>query len=408
MKKIVAFSTYCTKGGAGKAALKFCQNLNDLGFDIELYTTELNFKKFDCTVNHNYIKKNKVTWKIIDSLIIRTLSITKRGLFSSAFIGSISNKDIDKIIKSADIVFIFWINDGFLSLTNIKHIINSNKKVFWRLSDEWPISNGFHYAENINTDSMTYVTRKLLFQLERYKILLCSSNNLTFIAPSKWIYNIAVNKSSFFEKTKYIPTTVDLDIFNPNKREIGRCIFSFVNSVKYILFGSISSDRDPRKGFDLLINSLNHLPKIVNNKYPIKIVVFGNQDANKIDEIQYEVIYIGNIDNNNDLANLYAACDVFVAPAREENLANTCLEACSSGLPLVAFDIGGMPDVIENSKNGYLTTPFNCEEFACNIASALDNRDKFGRYSRLLAFNNFSIDTFNREIKRIGELNDSN
>jgi glycosyltransferase involved in cell wall biosynthesis len=407
MKKIVAFSTYCTKGGAGKAALKFCQNLNDLGFDVELYTTELNFKKFDCTVNHNYVKKNKVTWKIIDSIIIRTLSITKRGLFSSAFIGSISNKDIDKIIQSADIVFIFWINDGFLSLSNIKHIINSNKKVFWRLSDEWPISNGFHYAENINTDSINYVSRKLLFQLERYKILLCSSNNLTFIAPSKWIYNITINKSKFFEKTKYIPTTVDLDIFNPNKREMGRNIFSFINSVKYVLFGSISSDRDPRKGFDLLINSLNHLPKIINNKHLIKIVVFGNQDANKLDNIPYEVIYIGNIDKNNDLANLYAACDVFVAPAREENLANTCLEACSSGLPLVAFDIGGMPDVIKHSKNGYLTTPFNCEEFACNIASALNNRDKLGRYSRLLAFNNFSIDIFNKEIKKIGELNDS-
>ena len=79
----------------------------------------------------------------------------------------------------------------------------------------------------------------------------------------------------------------------------------------------------------------------------------------------------------------------------------------SSGLPLVAFDIGGMPDVIKHSKNGYLTTPFNCEEFACNIASALNNRDKLGRYSRLLAFNNFSIDIFNKEIKKIGELNDS-
>ncbi len=54
------------------------------------------------------------------------------------------------------------------------------------------------------------------------------------------------------------------------------------------------------------------------------------------------------------LALHYAAADVFVAPSLEDNLPNGVMEAMSCGTPCVAFDIGGMPDMIEHERTDSL------------------------------------------------------
>ena len=72
---------------------------------------------------------------------------------------------------------------------------------------------------------------------------------------------------------------------------------------------------------------------------------------------------------------LYSAADVFVAPSRMENLANTVLESLACGTPVVAFDIGGMPDAIDHQVNGYLARPFDTADLARGIAWVLDHPD---------------------------------
>ena len=69
---------------------------------------------------------------------------------------------------------------------------------------------------------------------------------------------------------------------------------------------------------------------------------------------------------------------MFVAPSIQENLANTVMESLSCGTPVVAFNIGGMPDMIVHKKNGYLAKPFDTEDLACGIEYCLnkiENRD---------------------------------
>jgi glycosyltransferase involved in cell wall biosynthesis len=64
---------------------------------------------------------------------------------------------------------------------------------------------------------------------------------------------------------------------------------------------------------------------------------------------------------------VYSAADVFLAPSLEDNLPNTVLEALTCGTPCVAFNIGGMPDLIQHQKNGYLAEPFNVDDFVAGI-----------------------------------------
>jgi len=76
------------------------------------------------------------------------------------------------------------------------------------------------------------------------------------------------------------------------------------------------------------------------------------------------------------IALLYSAADLFVAPSIQENLSNTVMEAMACGTPCVAFNVGGMPDLIEHECNGYLARPLEAEDLAEGIAWCLANEER--------------------------------
>jgi glycosyltransferase involved in cell wall biosynthesis len=88
------------------------------------------------------------------------------------------------------------------------------------------------------------------------------------------------------------------------------------------------------------------------------------------------VRHLGHVTDRRLLSIIYNAADVFAAPSRVENLANTVLESLACGTPVVAFDIGGMPDAIDHKINGYLAAPFDTAAFAEGIQWCLAQRDR--------------------------------
>jgi glycosyltransferase involved in cell wall biosynthesis len=57
------------------------------------------------------------------------------------------------------------------------------------------------------------------------------------------------------------------------------------------------------------------------------------------------------------------------------------MEAIACGIPCVAFNIGGMPDMIEHKKNGYLAQPYQIEDLARGIAWVLENEERHQKLS---------------------------
>ena len=98
-------------------------------------------------------------------------------------------------------------------------------------------------------------------------------------------------------------------------------------------------------------------------------------------EFGFKEHYLGRFSDDLLLALIYSAADVFVAPSIEENLANTVMEAISCGTPCVAFNIGGMPDMIEHQQNGYLAEPYKIDDLARGIAWVLENESRHQKLS---------------------------
>ena len=64
---------------------------------------------------------------------------------------------------------------------------------------------------------------------------------------------------------------------------------------------------------------------------------------------------------------------MFVCPSVIENLPYTCLEAICCGIPVAAFNTGGIPDIVEHKYNGYLAEPFDTDDLHRGIMYAFDN-----------------------------------
>ena len=86
--------------------------------------------------------------------------------------------------------------------------------------------------------------------------------------------------------------------------------------------------------------------------------------------------YLGTLGDDVSLKLAYAATDVFVAPSLQDNLPNTVAESLACGTPVVAFDVGGLPEMIDHEKNGYLARAFEPTDLAHGIAWSIADESR--------------------------------
>ena len=88
--------------------------------------------------------------------------------------------------------------------------------------------------------------------------------------------------------------------------------------------------------------------------------------------------------------NYLNSADLYVLPSLKESTSISGLEAMACGLAIVGTNIGGIPQIIENGKNGFLCKPKNPEDLAKKILKALTNLKKFGKESRKIVVKEYS------------------
>jgi len=154
---------------------------------------------------------------------------------------------------------------------------------------------------------------------------------------------------SFSDVTiKIIPNAINTMLFHPGDRLIARKILGLPLDRDLILFGAMSPTSDPRKGFQHLLPAIKEL---ANNGWGerAELLVYGESLSVKMPDFGMKLRSMGRV-SDDVLVLLNVAADVFVAPSRQDNLPNTVMESLACATPVVAFNIGGMPDMIEHKK----------------------------------------------------------
>jgi glycosyltransferase involved in cell wall biosynthesis len=169
-------------------------------------------------------------------------------------------------------------------------------------------------------------------------------------------------RSSLFKgrRIEVIPNGLDTDAFKPIPRDIARDYLSVARDHPVVLFGAEWLP-DPRKGGDLLCQALAGLER------PCTLLTFGGGRLPLNGAPQVTLRSLGNLSDAASLALAYSAADVFVCPSRQDNLPNTVAEALACGTPCVAFNINGLPDMIEHRRTGWLARPFDPSDLGAGI-----------------------------------------
>lgn len=105
------------------------------------------------------------------------------------------------------------------------------------------------------------------------------------------------------------------------------------------------------------------------------------------------VRFLGRLD---DIVPYLQAADLFVLPSATEGLSNSLLEAMACGLPVVATDVGGAPDVVTKAQSGLLVPAEDPTALQNAILTALSNielRQQMGHQARQVIIERYSLDT---------------
>lgn len=172
---------------------------------------------------------------------------------------------------------------------------------------------------------------------ERKKTLL-QGLDLTIITPSHWLADMV--KQSFLKDfpVMVINNGIDLGIFKPVEGDFRK---KYSLESKKIVLG-VAFGWGERKGLDIFVELARRLPD------GYQIVLVGTSD--KIDkQLPHNIISIHRTQNQQELAQIYSAADVFVNPTREENYPTVNMEALACGTPVLTFRTGGSPEIIDET-----------------------------------------------------------
>jgi len=243
------------------------------------------------------------------------------------------------------------------------------------------------------TDITVVGVEPAFFRVTQFTIQ--SSDRVT--AVSRFLKERTEESLGITRPIEVIYNFVDPTVFTPRRRTHMRLAPPHTSVIMH------ASNFRPVKNIPAVIKIFAEVRKQV----PAKLVMIGDgpdkagaeQLAREL-EIQRDVLFLGNQDCMEELLPL---ADVFLLPSSSESFGLVALEAMSAEVPVVASNLGGLPEVIEHGVTGFLHDPRTIDGFVSSVLRLLNSerlRRSMGRRGRQVARQKFDVnDMVDRYIK---------
>jgi len=384
--RIVQISTYDVSGGAGRAAYRLHRGLREMGHDCRMLV-----RHKDANDDSVFCVTPEIDEAGLQDRIFHLEAIQKRyidshrteisnSLFSFPYPGyGLSELPL---VMGADIVNLHWMA-GYQSLITLKRLFSLGKPVVWTLHDMWPFTGGCHYSAGCEeyrkecspcpqlADDLFALPGAILNDKKEF----FRHADLTVVTPSKWMAACAGRSALFRDsRIEVIPNSLGTDIFRPVPKSEAKKSMGLGPETVTLLFGSEDCN-EKRKGFKKLIAALRYcltdsrfLKLIRDDK--LKLVSFGRPN-DEVNLLGVPAEPLGRLDSDKEISAAYSSADIFILPSLEDNLPNTVLESMSCATPVLAFDVGGLPDMVKNGVTGQLVPLGDTDQMGREILSLI-------------------------------------
>ncbi|HEY1008223.1 MAG TPA: glycosyltransferase [Sphingobacteriaceae bacterium] len=376
--KIVHLNTYHSNGGAGRACQRLDRALRRSGAESTIW---VNFT-FETTGGVNNFSAGFFRKWITAAGIIAERVLAKFLLrpLKTPFSFPVWGRDISRhrALREADIIHLHWVNHSFLRPRDLARLGRLNKPVVWTFHDSNAFTGGchvrygcdhFHHEcgncpllKNAHPDDLSH-------SIWKAKNKAYAQLPFSVIAPSRWMLeSVKASKLLGGRQVLNIPNTLDTSVFSPSDRAEARRKLGLDPDRFVMLSGFMPSRKDLHKGTSFLLEALEIFaagdPEV---KDRVQLVVFGNRGNGPEAAFPVPATFLGTISDDERLALCYTAADAFLAPSLEDNLPNTVMESLSCGTPVIAFTTGGIPDMVDHLRNGYLARYRSADDLAAGL-----------------------------------------
>jgi glycosyltransferase involved in cell wall biosynthesis len=295
------------------------------------------------------------------------------------------------------------------------------KPLVWTLHDMWPFTGHCAYSYDCDRwrtgcyDSPLYSRERRPYddipQLPvdtsrlqwRAKRTAYEHTPLTVVTPSAWLAAMAresILVSHPGSAVHHVPNGLDTDVYAPRERAASRAGLDLPADAPVLLFGADSLARR-RKGIAHLRDALGHLRDAHPDLWLLTLGAAGTDlgwPAERIRSVQ--------VDDEERQADVYSAADVAVVPSVADNQPLMAVEALACGVPVVGFDVGGVPEVVRDGETGLVAPAGDGAALGRAIASLLDDpalRARLGDGARRLVLAEHSLDVQGRRYAALYE-----
>lgn len=379
--RVLLINTSDRMGGAAIAAGRLTEALKNNGVKAKLLVRDKQ------TENISVVQLER-SWLNIWNFVWERAVIWMANRFrrNNLFAVDIANTgaDITSLpeFRQADVIHLHWVNQGMLSLKDIRRILRSGKPVVWTMHDMWPLTGICHHPY----ECVKYQTecshcpllhhgggkRDLSYRVFQRKKALYNDTmtKIKFVAVSQWQCD-RLEKSALLGKhtIDVIPNTLLSKSFGRLNRQACLAELDLPTDKYIIAFGASRMD-DPIKGFPYLIDAIYYLD--TNNMIPIDrihLVLFGKikDEPTFFADIPTTYSWFGTINDTRKLSQLYNSADIYAMPSLYETFGQTLIEAMACGCVPIAFDNSGPAGIIDHLHNGYIARYRSAGDFANGI-----------------------------------------
>lgn len=383
-------------GGAARAAYRVHRSLVDVGVKLGIDSSMLVVRKLtdDSTVHtigHPPLARlAERTIRRVEGTELRLHRTPNHVLHSTAHFPTGALRRIEEL--DPDLILLHWLGNRTMSIRQVGQLLNGSRPVAWLLHDTWAFSGAEHYQDGeqdtrfvdgyrrenrSHGESGLDLNRRTWERKRRYW-----TQPAQLLAPSRWLAE-QVRRSALMADwpITVIPYPVNTDWWGALDRTAARSHLGIPQDRRIVLYGALGGESDPRKGADLLRRALPRLVERASKRaglVPDLLTFGGPVRSERIAGVTMQSV--GHLDDE-ALRLHYSAADVVVVPSRQDNLPQTAIESTACGTPVVAFAVGGLPDIIDDGVTGRLVEPYAVDEFADAILWAIEDVDRNSRLS---------------------------
>lgn len=280
-------------------------------------------------------------------------------------------------LAACDLLHLHWVSQ-IIDYRSFFASLPAAMPLVWTLHDMQPLTGGCHHA--FDCDRFTAHCgrcpilgrpgdRDLSFRDHTIKRKALAGRQLEVVTPSRWLEQLARASSVVPAGTSFhtIRNGISLNDFFPLEKAAARRELGLPADGLVVAYAAESLRNEP-KGIREFLEAISRLPA----RCRVTGLLFGkDQPPEGIATVP--LVKLGFLTDPAEQRRAFSAADIFALPSHAETISQTAVESLACGTPVVAFEVGGVPEVVRHGETGLLARPRDAADLSQAMLTLADD-----------------------------------